>query len=66
LAQARPELLLLDALYFNAPIFSLARRLGFHVLVKSSSPGFRTVLEDARFLFALEKNGQRAHRPMYS
>jgi len=53
LGPARPELLLLDSLYFNAPIFSLARSLGFHVLVKSSDPSFRTVLQDAQFLFAL-------------
>ena len=31
----------------------MARSLGFHVLVKSSDPGFRTVLQDARFLLAL-------------
>ena len=53
LGPARPQMLLLDSLYFNAPIFSLARSLGFHVLVKSSDPGFRTVLQDAKFLFAL-------------
>ena len=34
-------------------MFSLASSRVFHDLVKSSSPGFRTVLQDAPLLFAL-------------
>lgn len=53
LGQAKPELLLLDALYFNRPIFTLARENGFHLLIKSSHPSFRAVLQEAQFRFSL-------------
>ena len=46
-----PNLLLCDSLYFNANSFKSAREKGAHILIKSSSPEFRTVLQDAQFIF---------------
>jgi len=46
-----PDLLLCDSLYFNANTFKSIRNKGAHVLIKSSNPDFRTVLQDAKFLF---------------
>jgi len=46
-----PDLLLCDSLYFNANAFKSVRDKGAHILVKSSNPDFRTVLQDAKFLF---------------
>lgn len=53
LGELKPELLLLDSLYFTRTIFQLAHTNGFHVLIKSSDPEFRTVLQDAKFRFSL-------------
>ena len=46
-----PDLLLCDSLYFNANTFKSVRDKGSHILIKSSNPEFRTVLQDAKFLF---------------
>lgn len=46
-----PDLLLCDSLYFNVNTFKNVREKGSHILIKSSNPGFRTVLKDAQFLF---------------
>ena len=59
LGPAAPQLWLLDALYFNQPIFSTVRDEQAHLLIKYSphedevdSKLFRDVLEDAKALFA--------------
>ena len=47
-----PDLLLFDSLYFNKPHFDLVRKeLHTHLLIKSSDPSFREVLQDADFFF---------------
>ena len=46
-----PDLLLCDSLYFNVNTFKNVRKKGAHILIKCSSPDFRTVLRDAQFLF---------------
>ena len=59
LGSSAPQLWLLDALYFNQPIFRTARDQLQHLLIKYSPQQdevdtklFRDVLEDARALFA--------------
>jgi len=44
-----PNLLLFDSLYFNQEIFKLVRKRHSHLLIKSSDPGFRTVLSEAKY-----------------
>ncbi len=52
LAGSFPDLLLFDSLYFNKPHFDLVRKqLATHLLIKSSDPSFREVLQDADFFF---------------
>lgn len=45
-----PDLLLFDSLYFNQEIFKLVRKRHSHLLIKSSDPGFRTVLSEAKYI----------------
>lgn len=51
LGEARPELWLLDALYFNANTIKVARQQGAEVLFKFKKASFRTVTKDAQNLF---------------
>jgi hypothetical protein len=51
-----PELLVLDSLYFNKPVFNLLRGYQAHVLIKSDQPCFREVLEEAQYLFENKKD----------
>ena len=46
-----PDLILCDSLYFNRSTFNNVRSKGSHILIKSSNPDFRTVLQDAQFAF---------------
>jgi hypothetical protein len=46
-----PDLILGDSLYFNQNTFKQVRSTGSHILIKSSNPEFRGVLQDAQFLF---------------
>jgi len=46
-----PDLILADSLYFNVNTFKSIREKGAHILIKGSNPEFRSVLQDARFLF---------------
>lgn len=49
-----PGLVLCDSLYFNKNTFKNLRSKGSHILIKSSNPNFRTVLQDAQFDFEHE------------
>lgn len=51
LAEQRPELWLLDALYFNENTIAIARRQGSQVLFKFKDADYRTVTADADNLF---------------
>ena len=51
LGRLRPELWLLDALYFNVNTIAIARRLGSQVLFKFKDADYRTVTADAANLF---------------
>ena len=51
LGELRPELWLLDALYFNVNTIAIARRQGSHVLFKFKDADYRTVTADAANLF---------------
>lgn len=51
LGKLRPELWLLDALYFTRNTIAIARRLGSHVLFKFKDADYRTVTADASNLF---------------
>jgi hypothetical protein len=51
LGRLRPELWLLDALYFNANTIAIARRLRSQVLFKFKDADYRTVTADAANLF---------------
>jgi hypothetical protein len=51
LGQQRPELWLLDALYFNKNTISIARKQQSHVLFKFKDADFREVTKDAQNLF---------------
>lgn len=46
-----PQLLLFDALYFNANNFRQVREKNAHLLIKCKEPDFRAVLRDAQFIF---------------
>ncbi|MBT3276132.1 MAG: hypothetical protein HN368_23490 [Spirochaetales bacterium] len=46
-----PDLILCDSLYFNGNMFRKVRGAGAHILIKSSNPEFRAVLQEAQFLF---------------
>lgn len=52
LGSSFPKLWLLDALYFNSPLFQRIRRLGAHLLIKIKDSEFRVVTRDASNLFA--------------
>ncbi len=52
-----PDLILCDSLYFNKKAFTNVRSKGSHILIKSSRPDFRSVLQDAQF--DLEHNTTR-------
>lgn len=45
-----PDLLLFDSLYFNQETFKLVRKRHSHLLIKSSDPGFRAVLSEAKYI----------------
>ncbi|MFO8064626.1 MAG: hypothetical protein R6V29_08325 [Spirochaetia bacterium] len=47
LGRAAPQLLLLDALYFDTTTITVIRRLGIHVLIRGESMTHRTVVADA-------------------
>lgn len=47
LGPARPELMLLDALYFDIRTVELIRRADMHVLIKSEQADYRSVTADA-------------------
>jgi hypothetical protein len=49
-----PDLLLCDSLYFNVKTFKSLRSKGAQILIKSSNPEFRTVLQEAQFVFEHE------------
>ena len=51
LGRLRPELWLLDALYFNVNTIAIARRLGSQVLFKFKDADYRSVTADAANLF---------------
>lgn len=51
LGKLRPELWLLDALYFNRNTIAIARGQGAHVLFKFKEADLRTVTKDAENLF---------------
>ena len=51
LGKLRPELWLLDALYFNTNTIKIARAHKAHVLFKFKEPDFREVTKDAQTLF---------------
>jgi len=51
LGKARPELWLLDALYFNTATIEIAREQQAHVLFKFKKTDLRTVTKDAQNLF---------------
>jgi len=51
LGKLRPELWLLDALYFTTKTIAIARRQGAHVLFKFKQADYRTVTADAQNLF---------------
>ena len=51
LGKLRPELWLLDALYFTVNTIAIARRQGSHVLFKFKDADYRTVTADAANLF---------------
>ena len=51
LGKLRPELWLLDALYFNTNTIAIARRLRSHVLFKFKDADYRVVTADASNLF---------------
>jgi hypothetical protein len=51
LGRLRPELWLLDALYFNVNTIAIARRMGSQVLFKFKDADYRTVTADAANLF---------------
>ena len=51
LGECFPDLILCDSLYFNTNTFRKVRSKGAHILIKSSNPEFRSVLQDAQFLF---------------
>ena len=51
LGEQRPDLWLLDGLYFNANTIKIARQQGAEVLFKVKDPEFRTVIADAQNLF---------------
>jgi hypothetical protein len=46
-----PDLILCDSLYFCTNSFETVRSTGAHILIKSSNPEFRSVLQEARFCF---------------
>jgi hypothetical protein len=51
LGKLRPELWLLDALYFTVNTIAIARRHGAHLLFKFKDADYRTVTADAQNLF---------------
>jgi len=51
LGECFPDLILFDSLYFNTNTFRNVRLKGAHLLIKGSNPEFRSVLQDAQFLF---------------
>jgi hypothetical protein len=51
LGKCFPDLILVDSLYFCESVFHTVRSHHAHILIKSSSPEFRSVLKDAQFLF---------------
>jgi hypothetical protein len=51
LGECFPDLILADSLYFNVNTFKRIREKGAHILIKGSNPEFRSVLQDAQFLF---------------
>ena len=51
LGECFPDLILADSLYFNTSTFTHVRSNGAHLLIKGSNPEFRSVLQDAQFLF---------------
>jgi hypothetical protein len=51
LGQMRPELWLLDALYFNEKTIRIAREQGTHILFKFKDAEYREVSKDAQNLF---------------
>jgi hypothetical protein len=46
-----PELIVVDALYFNENSFKRVREKNAHILIKCKEPEFREVLNDAKFIF---------------
>jgi hypothetical protein len=46
-----PDLVLLDALYFNKKIFNQIRKKKSHLLVKAKDPNFREVFKEAQLAF---------------
>ena len=46
-----PQLILVDALYFNENSFNRVREKKSHILIKCKEPEFREVLKQARFIF---------------
>jgi hypothetical protein len=46
-----PQLILVDALYFNKNSFKRVRMKNSHILIKCKEPEFREVLKDAQFIF---------------
>jgi hypothetical protein len=46
-----PQLILVDALYFNVNSFRRVREKNSHILIKCKEPEFREVLKDAQFVF---------------
>lgn len=46
-----PELILVDALYFNENSFHRVRKNNAHILIKCKEPEFRAVLKNAQFIF---------------
>ena len=62
LGSLKPQLWLLDALYFNTGTFDIVRAQGSHLLIKVREPEFRTITVDAQNLFGhfggdLEESG---------
>jgi len=50
LGKAFPQLIHVDALYFNKNSFERVRKKNSHILIKCKEPEFREVLKDARFI----------------